>query len=412
MKKYTLTLLLASSLVACGGSSSSSKPAETPPAVKGSFEFDTRTFDYVAIKTEGGWEQLTEKKVYSLKPMGNNLVELAWLCIEHDSSAKNNEFSHYIFDFSSVSENKNIALGFTCHSPLKTSTVNIKSGTANFQLTTARANDVRSSSSNNDFNDKTISFIVPSHRSNFDLLAIGEDQTSNKYYGHRKNDLILKDGENYSIDFHDATSAALTEFTPKKIQGFDYDLDYTTQSGINLSLPKLNDNWFILPETLKISGEEEGYIEYWSVEKNSQEVEYTLQSKQPGGLNRLTLDSAKFPNTLNSWSINKANLSIKAPAIPAMFSDYKFQSIGVEFYSKDSKVGYSFFHAGAKIANETINLKILDFSSLPNFKNLAPTLTVDNFHNASTFIAQYKDLKLINSNGIEGIRYSFEMPVK
>ena len=57
MKKYTFTLLLASCLVACGGSGSSSTPTVTK-----TLKLDTRTFDYIATKNNDSWEQMAESK--------------------------------------------------------------------------------------------------------------------------------------------------------------------------------------------------------------------------------------------------------------------------------------------------------------------------------------------------------------
>lgn len=400
MKRYTFTLLLASCLAACGGSDSSSTPTVTK-----TFKFDTRTFDYVATKNGDSWEQLSESKTYILET-DNNIIELAWLCIEHDETPSTYELNHFIIDLSSSQANEALDYQQSCISPKNTSTVNISNGTADFEITDAVADNIRHYSSNGSTNIH--SFIVPSHRTLFDLIGIGKNKTTNKYFGHRNNNLTLRDGETYSIDFNDTSSAELIEFTPQKAEGFSYSLDFITESGIYADFPEENGTWYILPEKLKDSQQKENYRESWSIDTG---VSFDRVSKIPGTTNRLTLEMAKIPAALTNWSIDKTSLNFKIPTIPALFDEFKYQSIGIRISSKDSNNEYSFFHAGLEITNKDINFDLLDFNSLPNFKDLAPNFTMTNIDSAYASIVQYKAIDGIDFDGSELVFYGLEIKI-
>jgi hypothetical protein len=403
MKKYIFTLLLASGLVACGGSGSSSTPV-----VKKTFKLDTRTFDYIATKNDNSWEQLAESKTYILET-DDNIIELAWLCIEHDESPSTYELNHYVIDLSSSQANETLDFQLSCISPKNTSTVNISNGTADFEITDAEADNIRHYSSNG--STDIYSFIVPSHRTLFDLIGIGKNKTTNKYFGHRNNNLTLRDGETYSIDFNDTSSAELIEFTPQKAEGFSYGLNFVTESGIYADFPKENGTWYILPEKLKDSQQKENYRESWAINSNNIYVSFDRVSKIPGTKNRLTLEMAKMPAALTNWSIDKIALNFKIPTAPALFDEFKYQNIGIRISSEDQKSEYSFSHIGLKITSKSIDFDLLDFNLLPNFKNLVPNFTITNADSAFGSIVQYEAIDGIDSDGTEFVFYDFEAEI-
>ena len=403
MKKYTFTQLLASCLVACGGSGSSSTPTVTK-----TLKLDTRTFDYIATKNNDSWEQLAESKTYILETE-NNIIEIASLCIEHDKTPNTYELTHYVIDLSSNQANETLNFQLSCVSPENTSTVNISNGTADFEITDAEADNIRHYSSNSSNN--TYSFTVPSHRTSFDLIGIGKNKTTNKYFGHRNKNLRLRDGETYSIDFNDTSSAERIEFTAQKSEGFSYYLNFVTESGISVGFPEENGTQYILPEKLKDSQQKENYRESWVIHSNNDYVSFDRISKIPGTRNRLTLEMAKMPAALANWSIDKTALNFKVPTAPALFDEFKYQTIEIRISSEDYKSEYQFIHAGSKITSKSIDFNLLDFNSLPNFKNLVPNFTITNADSAFGSIVQYEAIDDIDSDGTELVYYGFKAEI-
>lgn len=415
MKQHVLSILIAAHLIACGGSdstpSSTSKGSETSSSSEKSVRLDTRKIDYIAIKVDGEWQQLIEKENLTFNT-DDNVFEFAFLCIEHDTSPNHYRYVYDVIDLSSRQSNDPLDFNFSCISPLETRTVHINNATSGFRLTDATADNINLTSTHSNHEDTIFSFTVPSHRESFDLIAVGKKNDDGTYYGHRNNSLNLQDGESYSIDFYNESSAQLIEFTPELSEGFYYSLSYTTKSGIHLYLPDINEtSWFILPESLSLTDKEENYRETWNKLTEGYFMAYSLISSQPGASNRLMNDTAILPSSLSNASLNRSSLLANIPAIPAVFHDYKYQTTQTNLYSQDYRITYSIAKIGTKISDSDITLPFLDFNSLPNFNNLAPTLSEDELLSANGYIIQYKDLDNIYTSGKEHIFYDFGISI-
>ncbi|WP_420588877.1 hypothetical protein [Bacterioplanoides sp.] len=412
MKKIFIPLIATALVTACGGGSSSSSTKDKPAVGGGAgtgdvvttFKVETSTYDYFAVKTSAGWQNLTNGKDNSIA-IKDKQIEIAHLCI--DSQNDEHLYTHQSINFDTFKVGSEYRYELHCEFPKNSKKVTISNGTAGFNLIDAEP--ALANSSETASNDEDIEVIMPKTRSTLDIFAIGKNTASGKFYGHRNKSVTLKDGETYAVDFNDSKSSILATYTPKKSDANSYYANYFSNNfdnGISLNINE-SDTWVTIPQVL--SDNDGSYQEQWIYTGTPKFVlSYIKSSTEPGQQSRITGKTS--PLKISDIKLSEADLSVTTPVIPPKFSDLKLTNIvlSVSNLGNNSVYDYTIGQIGGK-AGEAINIdKILDFSSLPGFPNTTKRYVPGN-NDIKLNVFQYNHLDIQKQSIMEGILYGFDL---
>jgi len=410
MIKRLLLLALTSTLIACIGEDSTETSTETP--IELTVTINTESQDYIAIKKSGEWQQLDSNPNTLIKLMSDEVIEIASLCIEGESHwYQHNQLDFSVYDKDTLSqfakEPIEISASNSCNSKNATNIVSINNGTADFTLVAAEAQDINITSTSYTYNplDKEISFYIDDSRTDFDLLAIGKNESTGDYYGHRKSDLILNDGESYSIDFNDLSSHILEVFEPNLVEGTEYILSYESGTGSEIQLNMDSDSWLKWPAQL--SDESGTYREYWILGSyDTSSMSYSIESSHAGMQSKL----AEMPLSIDDILLNRDSLSVSMPAIISELEGAIVVSASTFYTFQDLKA----YYISSVIQDEAseYNASLIDFNSLPGFELESKNLSYDKLSAARMSMAHLLISLTPDKSNFEYFTYSFNLPIE
>jgi hypothetical protein len=414
MIKRLLLLALTSTLIACIGEDSTETSTETP--IELTVTINTESQDYIAIKKSGEWQQLDSNPNTLIKLMSDEVIEIASLCIEGESHwYQHNQLNFSVYDKDTLSlfakDPIDISSGPSCYFKNATNKVSINNGTTDFTLLKAEAQDINKTSTFYTYNpfDKEISFYVDNSRTDFDLLAIGKNESTGDFYGHRKSNLILNDGESYSIDFNDSYSHLLEVFEPNLIEGTEYSLSYESNTGTEIQLWVDSNTWMKWPAQL--SDDTGTYTESWILGSyDTSSMSYTIESAQAGTLSKLNTESAELPLSNDEILLNRDSLSVSMPAITSELEGTIVVSASTFYTFQDLNTYY--ISSVLQGENAEYNASLIDFNSLPGFELESKFLQYEKLSSARLYIAHLLIPRTLETAYVEYFRYSFNLPIE